>query len=202
MSDLDETQAFTLHEGNGAVDDNEEVAPIVEAIRARRAEKARDRFYDIDVPGTEGMMVLRLGPIRGAILTQLRERLTRSNSPERETNMNAEVLLRACVGVYVRRTPDAPLIALEKDGEPIKLDKRLADVFGFQASTAREVVFSIFNDANAPDVAIDVAAGRYLEWAASTNVELDDELVGESQGGTASEWPERSSFTASRRIGT
>jgi hypothetical protein len=155
-------------------------SPILDSIRARRAEQAKERHYDIDLPGYGGLLVLRCQPIPARTLTVLRERLERSRSPDRDYNLNADTLIAACREVLGRAEAHHPLTVLtDQNDEAVKVDERLAEMLRLPAESARDVLRCLFEGANSPEAAVMMAAGQYMEWAASANGELDEELLGE-----------------------
>jgi hypothetical protein len=180
-------QDVILADGEPLVDtsSNGAAAPssLVEALRARRAAQAAGHSHDLVVPGWKGQLVIRCGPIGGAVMTALRERAEKSRSPERDFNLNADTLIAACREVLGRASPDGDLTTLvDDDGEPVRIDSRLAELLGIetQRGRAREVLLALYAGANVPEVAIGVAGGEYMEWASSANAEVDEDLLGES----------------------
>lgn len=172
----DDTQALpVLGNGNG----HAPPSSVFEALRAKRAEHSAESIFDVDVPGYQGLLVLRLGPIASAKLSALRARMEKSRAPERDANLNADYLIAACRDVLVRQSVDEPLAPADVD-EPMRLDSRLAEALGLSASSARDVVRQVYGAAPSPELAISVAVGRYLEWAAAMNVEDDEAFMGES----------------------
>jgi hypothetical protein len=154
---------------------------LLDTLRAKREERAAERHFDIELPGYDGLLVLRCGPIPGRTLTLLRERSERSKSPERDFNLNADTLIAACREVLGREQRSHPLRVLpDADGEPVRIDERLADLLQLPATSARDVLRCLFENANSPEVAVAYQAGLYMEWAASSLDELDEELLGES----------------------
>lgn len=181
LRELDETQIIEPSE-NGATASPESV---LEVLRARRREHAEQRSFDADVPGYGGQLVLRLGPLPGATLTRLRERIERSRSPERDVNLNADMLLAACRVVCVRaRLANGelgrPMELLDEHEQPVRIDERLAERLSMDVEGARPLLFAIFSLANSPEVAISTLAGSYMEWAASASSDADEEFLGES----------------------
>lgn len=157
---------------------------ILDSIRAKRAQHAQERHYDVDVPGYDGLLVLRLEPIPGRTLAALVDRREKSRLPERDFNLNADVVIVACREVLGRNDVADPLVTLPgSDGEPVRIDVRLAELLQMPVTpqtTAREVLRLIFEGANSPDVAIIAAGGEYMEWARSADDDVDRELLGES----------------------
>jgi hypothetical protein len=156
-------------------------ASVVGALRAVRERHAAERQFDLEVPGWLGLLALRLGPIPGAQMARIGERATSSHSPERAFNANADMLIAACRAVLGRARRDDPWTPLlDDESEPVRLDERLSLVLGLEATRAREVVRELYSKANAPDLAVGGSATEYVEWATSTNEDLDEVALGES----------------------
>ena len=180
MDDLERTEIIeSLPEPNG---EGDPVESILGVIRAKRAEQVADRTLDLDVPGYGGLIGLRLGPVRGQVLSRILERARDSRSPEKDYNANADTLIAATREVLIRMRPEDEWTVLpDDDGEPVKMDDRLASRLGLEATKAREVVRELFGQANAPELAVGATANEYVEWATATNAEADETLMGESQ---------------------
>jgi hypothetical protein len=153
---------------------------LIEQLRARRSERAAEQHVDLEVPGWDGI-VLRLGPLDGRVLPRLRERYEKSRSPDRDFNLNADTLIAACRSVHAR-LDGRLLVITDADGEPCRVDARLAERLGIElpSGRSRELLLALFHRANSPEVAIATAANRYVEWASSATSESDEELLGES----------------------
>jgi hypothetical protein len=171
--DLDETVLDELP----VADDGS--AAVMDLLRAKRAEHTASRTYDIDVPGYGGLLLIRCGPPPPGALARLRVRYERSRSPERDFDMNVDLLIVACVDVLYR--PDAKAeprpISL---GDPMGLDERLAEGLGLDAKSGRELVRQLFGKAPSPELAVNSVMGNYLEWAAAVVDETDADFLGES----------------------
>ena len=162
-------------------------SPVLEALRAKREQLSRERYFDVELPGYGGLWVLRCGPVATETMTVLRERMQRSKSPARDFNLNADWLFHATREVMVRTTTEEELEPLrDAEGEPVGIDVRLVDLLGEAVpelqgcEKARELVRALFAGANSPDLAVSIAAGEYLEWASRAGNEIDEELLGES----------------------
>jgi hypothetical protein len=153
---------------------------VLDAVRAEWQKQTAERTMDYEVPGMERRLVLRLGPIRGSTLTRLRERLEQSRSPERDLNLNCDVLVAACRLVLGRPGPGQDPVELGDDDGPFRLDSRLAQALGSDAQTARQVVVALFRRANVPELAVAQAASAYMEWASSADSDVAEDLLGES----------------------
>jgi hypothetical protein len=154
---------------------------VLDALRAQRRERVAARTLVLEVPGWLGHLGLRLGPIPGRQLDRIVERAESSKSPERTFNANADTLIAACVEVLGREETSQEFITLtDEEGEPLRLDARLAEKLGLEADRARGVVRELYRNANSVEMAVGAAATQYTEWATSANEELDEELLGES----------------------
>ena len=151
-----------------------------DVLREKRREHTASQSFDLNVPGYGDLLVLRCGPISGALFSRFRERHERSRSPERDFNLNADVLLAACQEVLWRPVPDAQPDAFSDDDEPMTLDERLAEGLGFAATSGRELVRQLFGAAPIPEVSLSNTMNGYMEWATALNAEADQEFAGES----------------------
>lgn len=152
---------------------------VFDMLRAKRAAHTAEQTYDIAVPGYDGALVLRCGPLPGTKFTVFRERHERSRSPERDFNLNADMLLAAVRDVLARATPDGELQPLDSD-DPIGLDERLAHGLGLRASTGRELTRELFALAPIPEIALGTLMSGYMEWATGVNADADESFAGES----------------------
>lgn len=174
LTDVPQTTAEASQNGQHEPDS------VLEALRAQRARHVADRHYDVDVPGYDGLLVLRLGPIASPVLTRLRLRAERSRSPDVDFNLNADTIIAACRAVLGRARREDMLVPLkDTEGEPVRIDDRLAELLGIDATVARDVLRTLFEGANSPELAVAATGGSYVDWAASANAEADEEFLGE-----------------------
>jgi hypothetical protein len=157
---------------------------VLEAIRARREELAGEHYHDVSIPGYRGMLVMRLRPLDGRMLTAIRQRFMQSRSPDKELNLFLDYIANACTDFLVRRNDDDELTSLAEfdGGEPVTIGPRLVELIGLQptADTARARVLALFSLAPAPELAVEAAAIEWLTWANATNEEVGEDLLGES----------------------
>jgi hypothetical protein len=181
MTDLDDTHVLAPvdADSNGS---STTPSSLLDVLRARRAAHA-DSTFDIDVPGMRGLLVLRLGPVSAPMMTKLRERMEKSRSPERDFNLNADTLIAACVELLGRKTPSDEPVSLD-DTDAVRFDARLAELLQIESNgaplSARAIVRDVFRMAPAPELAVGVVAGRYMEWAAALDEEADEAFLGET----------------------
>ncbi len=154
----------------------------LDAIKAQRAAQSETRTLDLPFPGSRGLIGLRLGPVPAAQLSRITERVVNSKDPERVFSANADILIAAHVAVLHRFSTEEPFSPLVDpvSGEPLRLGERLAELLDIKETRARGLIRALFDQANSPALAVQLAAGEYQEWAGSANEELDLEFVGES----------------------
>jgi len=158
---------------------------VLDRLKARRDELAAARTFELEVAGTSGLLVLELGPLSRERFATLQHRAAKSNSPEAELNLNADTLIAATRAVLGRESRAEPLRPIHPDGETTRIDDRLAALLRLPAPTrARDVLRAAFSMAPSPDLAIAAATGEYMQWAAATEDEIDEEFVGESEAAT------------------
>jgi len=156
---------------------NGDAGSVLDAIRARRATIAAQHEYEMRLPRYGDQLVLVCKPAPASWLTRIRERM-QSKNPERDYAVSADLLISVCIAVRGRRKPGGPLTDLDPD-EPVRIDDRLAELLGFQAETARDVVRGLFHGAPSPEVAVVSAVNDYMEWSQGASDESDEELLGE-----------------------
>ena len=139
-------------------------------IRTRHEQLSADRTVDKPIPGYGGRIVLRFGPVPWANVARaqtLASRADRDGASALQANM--DVLIAACREVLVDGESPDP------EGEPVRVDARLAELLGSDTTTARATLRWLFPH----EIAISVMAGEILEWTQSANADLNEELVGE-----------------------
>jgi hypothetical protein len=177
-------------------DDNPSTTPdeartIFDQLRNQRRKIAGEHRLDLEVPGWGGQLVLRMGPIEPRRMKQLLDRArAATNDPEQGERYNADLIILATQEVVFRGTDGVEQVMADDHG-PIGLDARLGEGLGLHASTAREVVFGLFDGANDRVIAIGTFAQRWIEWAQSADEEVDESFVGESNGSALSSPPPR-----------
>ena len=160
----------------------EEGVSVLDAVRKRREALAHDRFYDLDVPGYNGCLVLRCGPIDAKKLGQVRERLTRAGGGAvLDFSFNADIIIDSCREVLARRRPEDVLESIDPNGdEPVRIDARLAELFGVETNRARDLLRVLYEGAPSPEVAVERAQIDLYQWSAGAEEELEEDLLGES----------------------
>jgi hypothetical protein len=149
---------------------------VLDALKAQRARVAAEHTIDVLVPGWGGLLALRLGPITSQQQAKIGERAQKTT-----VHADAALLISAFRAVLGRARPTDEFTVLpDEEGDPLGLDKRLADRLDLgPVSSAREVVDALFARANAPSIAISGATGEWFEWARSASEEIDEDFLGE-----------------------
>lgn len=153
------------------------VSSVLDTLKAQRQKVAATHSFDVVVPGWRELLVLRLGSITG----QQQQRIVEKARTNPNANVDVDFLIASFKCVLGRSTPTSALAVLADDeGDPVGLDKRLADMLELGVvRNARDVVQSLFVGANSPSLAISSAANEWLEWARSANEEIDEDFLGE-----------------------
>jgi len=121
---------------------------VLDAVRKRREALAGDRYHDLEVPGYNGCLVLRCGPIDAAKLSQVRDRLTRSGGGAKlDYSFNADIVVDSCREVLGRRRPEDVLESIDPAGEVVRIDERLAELLGVKVTTARDLLRIVYQGA-------------------------------------------------------
>lgn len=163
---------------NGDVDAETASTAVLDVLRAQRDRVVQEHVFDVVVPGWRDLLVLRLGAVSGPQMERLTARLGRPNAT---ATFNVGVIVASFRSVLGRTTPTGELTTIvDSDGDPVGLDKRLADALGLgPVESAREVVERLFQYANSPTFALAAAANEWGEWARGAGDEIDESFVGE-----------------------
>lgn len=155
-------------------------ASLLDQLVARRSEYRGERFYDLEVPGYNGCLVLRLGPLRGQELSTLARRADASKLPDREFNANCDIIIKACREILGRETRDGELRTIHPDEEtPVTLGEEFAEMFGLQASGSRELLKELWSAVPSPEIAIGLQAGEFVQWSSEAVGEESETFAGE-----------------------
>lgn len=144
-------------------------------LRSRHEALTADRYLDYEVPGYEGRVVLRCGPVPWRVLARAQTFAQREDRDGRTlANANADVVIAACREVLFRYD-DGELRSIDPSGEPHGIDPGLAVMFGREAKTARDTLRFLFPS----DVTVGVCAGELLSWTTNMDTEIAEDLAGE-----------------------
>lgn len=148
----------------GEPDQPEDVTPgsLMDRLRSRAREVARERTLDLPVPGWRGELVLRFRPLDVGQL----ERFVEARSAGRASGVSEAIdaLATCCVGVLAR--DGDTLVPLADPAGPVLIEHRLGVLLGQPVPpeatlTVREVVLGLFGG-NA--FALGAYVDRMVEW--------------------------------------
>jgi hypothetical protein len=146
-------------------------------LRTRHDALTADRSMDYEVPGYDGRLVLRFGPVPWSAIAKTQALATRGDDRDGRAlaAANMDVLVAACREVLFR--DDAgDLASVDPSGEPHGLTPELGALLGQEFATARQALRWFFRDS---DVAIAVAAGEVLTWTQRMDAETSEAFMGE-----------------------
>lgn len=146
-------------------------------LRARHEAITADRFLDCEVPGYQGHLVVRYGRVPWAAVAKAAHMM---ENPGRDGEglllAQVDFLIAACREVMFREE-GGELVPVDPSGDVRRFDPELAELFQFEATSARETLRYVFGN----DLAVAVQAGRVLTWSQNTDTEADDDFLGESE---------------------
>lgn len=152
---------------------------VLDRVRARRAEVMAERTIDLEVPGYDGDLVVRFRPLEGPVFARLAFALNPQAGERMEDRRHSaiytEALIEGCVEVMVRPAPGAPPVPLTEDPPPVRFEQRLADLLGFEAKTARDVVRGVYGR----EAAMVQHVMALFGFSSDTSLEVDEAVAGE-----------------------
>lgn len=151
----------------------------LEFLRARHEELARDRTFELEVPGYQGRLVVRYGAVPWATVARTARKLADGDvSPEVMFAGNVDALITACREVLFR-AESGELIPVDPSGQSHRFDQGLADLLGAGTESARNLVLWIFGGDDTARVRISQQAGELLTWLRGVDEDSTEVLVGE-----------------------
>lgn len=154
---------------------------LLDQLRVIREELGKARETALEVPGYEGLLFVKYQYVDGMWdeMKKIGQAVEKSKNPRKELYGQADTLLFACKEVVVYQPERAD--ADENGYCPIlpnqgvtKFDENLAEALGFEAKTAREVLFGVFRN----HLAISKQHNELMDWAASNQRDLDKDTEG------------------------
>jgi hypothetical protein len=170
----DETPADpdTLSELPGVVPS---IATTLQTLRGQLGQNAAP--LDLDVPGYDGLLVIRFKWVPFSEISKNSEALKKiGNRGVLAVAACCETLISTCQE-FLCRSEDGELHPLSQTDIPITFaDRRLADALGFDPSmNVREYVKATFNN----DYAVIDTANTVMEWLQDTSKRINKTLLGE-----------------------
>jgi hypothetical protein len=156
----------------GAANGNGSGETTLAWLRQRHGELARDRTMDYSVPGYDGRLAIRFGPVPWRAIAKVQS-FTPGDDPEGRAllGLNCDVIIAATRAVLIADV-GGELVDIDPEG-PVGIDQRLAELLGAEAKTARETLLWLFPS----EVALGVCAGELLGWTQRTNEAVNQEFV-------------------------
>lgn len=155
-----------MSDGNGTVAAAES---HLDWLRARHSALKADRHLDLEVPGYEGRLVIRCGPIPWPVLAKMQRRMTDDADGRGLLVANQDAIIAATREVLFDGAP------IDPSGETRKLDPGLADLLGSGTTTARDLLSWLFPH----ELNIATAAGELGAWTQDATASTNEEFVGE-----------------------
>lgn len=152
---------------------------VLEAIRAKREELAKEKSITLDVPGYGGHLAIRYKAIPTEQLNRFLTQAAASGNDEKILEVNADILIRCCEAILVRQDPDAELEPLDPDAaEPTTFSTgTLPELLELSASSAREEVFAVFSPDGAQPLSIGRHADAIANWLQGSTEAIDKSLL-------------------------
>jgi hypothetical protein len=145
-------------------------------LRTRHEALTADRHLDLDIPGYEGRLVVRFGPVPWKAIAKTQALANRDDRDGRTlAHANMDVLIAACREILFR-DDGGELIPVDPSGESRRFDAELGALFGQDFKTAREALRWVYGN---NEVAMAVSAGEVLDWTQRMDTETAEELAGE-----------------------
>lgn len=163
----------------GTVADN-----ALSRLREQHAELRRERTLDLRVPGWSGMLIARYTPVRAGEMRKLSARITKlagQDTPEADLTAAADIIVTACKEMLIRSDDGELKLLADEAGldAPVRYDKQLAEILGFEAESAREVVYNVFPqfpDGGVIESTVNAHAAEIAEWIANVDAEVATDL--------------------------
>lgn len=153
---------------------------IMDRLRSRRAAVGNEATTQLDIPGYEGELVATYRLMDSKELDAIGRKVTKQFPRDRAQQAlfgSVDTLIAACVELGFRQNGTyTPLQEVAGTDYPVTYDSALAEFFGFETKTAREVLFGVF-------VGREPAILRHqmelAEWMTGAEGDLAQDLLGE-----------------------
>lgn len=178
----------TLHSGVPPDDEMEEEVlnerqDLLNVVKTRQKELKEDHWLDLDIPGYDGLLVVRCRPYpiskTEGKMAQVRKAVEK-NTPFMLSSA-CDNIVAACEQVMLRKGEGEEPMPIDpealEDGVPIKFDSRLARLLGFdeKVSSAKEIIIELFPT----EQAIVGFSGTLTQWLQDTSRKVNEDLLGE-----------------------
>lgn len=158
--------------------EEQEPENLLDILRQERREGLENQETIIPVPGYETLpLFIKYRMMDGQELMRITRKTVKSARDRWERQLTAaiDVMIAAAVGVVVEH--DGKMVDLTYEGQPILgYTEELAASLGFEAGSARKVVFGTFIGR---ELAIADHSMRLQRWFAGNNSSFDEDFLGE-----------------------
>lgn len=159
----------------------------IQQVRAERDEAVKDEALKMGVPtwGTveAPTLVIEYGIVERELLVKFQteaRKKQRKGEPGAGTEIDIRFLATACRAVYLRNPETNKLVKLEKNGDPIRIDRRLGELLGLDPeSDGKNSVTLFMYLVKHNEVALGSHALSVARWMANTSREVEDQVLGE-----------------------
>lgn len=139
-------------------------------VRARHEALSVERSIDMPIPGYQGRLAFRFGPVAWRAIKRSQDLIAKDDEDGRGSlTANMDVLITACRDVLADGNPI-------DDAGPTRIDAKLAGLVGSNTKTARELLAWLFGP---NELGIGVMAGELVVWSQEMHTETTEELVSE-----------------------
>jgi hypothetical protein len=160
---------------------------VRDILLAKRREAEKNTHIDLDLPGFDGLLKVRYGALPPEEFAELVGRITAAQGQTGAAGAmaaaaaNSDLLIRSCIGILTPVSADAgapyDLRVDEQDGEPLLLNRRLANFLGFEVGSARDVVTGAFGNAPQPELAIADHVKKLMAWMEGAQGQINSDLT-------------------------
>lgn len=165
----DPVSAITADAGQGAIRDR---------LRKIRSERQAKTTTVLLVGGYNRALGVRYRALPQEEIAEIAQKM--QSESERGTAA-IDLVAKCCEAIMVRENPeDSKLqVLVDDEDQPVRFDIRLAEYFGIEATSAREIVREIFSPGGASDLAAADHAGTLLNWMTGRDGAIARDLLGE-----------------------
>lgn len=125
---------------------------LMASLRAKRdaIEANQHKTLDLDIPGYDGLLVASYRRVKWEVVSAISDWINESEDPRADLLGAADLLIACCDQMLTRK--DDKLVPLHEapgmdlEGQPVRYEPRLADAFGYEQSSAREIVLGLFRN--------------------------------------------------------
>jgi hypothetical protein len=192
MAEVDDTplEPGDISSDNRAVAEALDELSWVEGLRKERDERAQVDSLKLGIPtwgpSDEPDLAAEFGVIDPDELTEFmrqarkraRQQQGRGGSEEGNES-DAAFLAKACQAMWARNPDTGKLVKLQKEGRPIKFEKRLGAVLHLEDDVSKNSVTLIAYLFRGNWISIGAMSMKVARWMANTSAEVEDAILGE-----------------------